>query len=226
MAVLDEKEHPSHLEAARFDSSSNSETFTSKEQAKIRGRIDCRLIPALGLMYGISLMDRKNVSNAAVAGMRKDLDLLTGYKYSLITLVFFLTYVIFQPPATVLCRKIGPKLFLPGICLLWGILIIGFGFAENWTTLVALRLILGILEAGYFPGCVYLLSTWYTRYQVAKRYSVFYLIGSLASALSGILAYGLMQMEGVSGIRGWRWFVLTSFQDPQLTVVGFSSLKV
>jgi len=50
-----------------------------------------------------------------------------------------------------------------------------------------------------------LLSTWYTRYEVAKRYGVFYLIGSFASALSGILAYGLMQMEGVAGIRGWRW---------------------
>lgn len=198
MTVLDKKEHPSHLEEGRDDSSSDSQTFTAKEQSKIHGRIDRRLIPALGLMYGISLMDRKNVSNAAIAGMRTDLDLLEGYKYSLITLVFFLTYVVFQLPATFFCRKIGPKLFLPGICLLWGILIIGFGFAQNWTTLVALRLILGILEAGYFPGCVYLLSTWYTRYAVAKRYSVCYLIGSLASALSGNLAYGLMQMEGCS----------------------------
>ena len=204
MALIEEKQPP-HIEASRDDSSSDSETFTPKEQSKIRHRIDHRLIPALGCMYGISLTDRKNVSNAAVAGMRTDLDLLTGYKYSLITLVFFLTYVLFQPPATVLCRKIEPKFFLPGICLLWGILIIGFGFAQSWTTLVALRLILGILEAGYFPGCVYLLSTWYTRYQVAKRYSVFYLIGSLASALSGILAYGLMQMDGVSGVEGWRW---------------------
>jgi len=70
---------------------------------------------------------------------------------------------------------------------------------------VALRLLLGLLEAGYFPGCVYLLSTWYTRYEVAKRYSCFYLIGSLASALSGILAYGIMQMDGAAGYSGWRW---------------------
>jgi MFS family permease len=84
--------------------------------------------------------------------MRTDLNLLSGYKYSLITLSFFITYVLFQPPATVLCRKIGPRLFLPGICLFWGVLIIGFGFAQNWETLVGLRLALGILEAGYFPG--------------------------------------------------------------------------
>jgi MFS family permease len=182
-----------------------AEVFSEKQGAAIRRRIDWRLIPALGLMYGISLMDRKNVSNAAIAGMRKDLDLLQGYRYSTITLIFFVSYVIFQPPMTVLCRKIGPRLFLPGICLAWGVVIIGFGFVNSWTVMVGLRIILGVLEAGYFPGCVYLLSTWYRRYEVAKRYSVFYLIGMFSSALSGILAYGLMQMEGVQGIRGWRW---------------------
>ncbi|KAK2734477.1 hypothetical protein FQN55_002647 [Onygenales sp. PD_40] len=205
--VSAEKANLEHLEDGS-KSDGSEEMFTPKQASAIRRRIDFRLIPALGFMYGISLMDRKNVSNAAIAGMRKDLDLLEGYRYSLITLSFFITYVLFQPPMTVSCRKVGPRIFLPGICLLWGALIIGFGFAQNWTTMVALRLILGILEAGYFPGCVYLLSTWYTRFEVARRYSVFYLIGSLASALSGILAFGLMQMEGLQGIRGWRWIFI------------------
>lgn len=162
MAAIEEKKDIDHVENTSSDNEAN-ERFTPRQAAGIRRRIDFRLIPALGLMYGISLMDRKNVSNAAIAGMRVDLDLLEGYRYSLITLTFFITYVIFQAPMTVICRKIGPRIFLPGICLLWGSVIIGFGFAKNWTTLVALRLVLGILEAGYFPGCVYLLSTWYTR---------------------------------------------------------------
>ncbi|EEP80396.1 conserved hypothetical protein [Uncinocarpus reesii 1704] len=204
----DEKLSPLHIEdGTKVDTESNG-SFTPKQASALRRRIDLRLIPALGFMYGISLMDRKNVSNAAIAGMRKDLDLLQGYRYSLITLCFFITYVVFQSPMTVICRKIGPRIFLPGICFLWGCLVIGLGFSKDWTTMVGLRLVLGILEAGYFPGCVYLLSTWYTRFEVARRYSVFYLIGSLASALSGILAYGLMQMEGVQNIRGWRWIFI------------------
>ncbi|TKX19387.1 MFS transporter-like protein 158 [Elsinoe australis] len=206
------------------DVSSAEELFhyTPKEAAKIRHRIDWRLIPALGLMYGVSLMDRKNVSNAYIAGMRADLNLRVGVRYSLITLVFFITYTLFQPPMTVLCRKIGPRIFLPGICLAWGIVIIGFGFSQNWTTLVGLRLVLGLLEAGYFPGCVYLMSTWYSRYEVARRYSCFYLIGSLASALSGILAYGLMQMEGTAGIRGWRWiFIMEGVITCALAMIGY-----
>jgi MFS family permease len=71
--------------------------------------------------------------------------------------------------------------------------------------MLALRVVLGILEAGFFPGCAYLLSTWYPRYELQKRNAVFYLIGSLASAISGILAYGIMQMDGLGNLSGWRW---------------------
>jgi hypothetical protein len=63
----------------------------------------------------------------------------------------------------VLCRKVGPRFFLPGICAAWGAVIIGFGYTKNWQSLVPLRLVLGLLESGYFPGCVYLLSCWYTK---------------------------------------------------------------
>lgn len=76
---------------------------------------------------------------------------------------------------------------------------LGMGFVKEWMSMVALRLVLGIFEAGFFPGVVYLLSTWYTRYEVGKRYAFFYLIGCVAAAFGGILAFGLMQMEGVAG---------------------------
>lgn len=69
-----------------------------------------------------------------------------GSRYSIVTLVFFVTYVLFQPPSTVLCRKIGPRVYLSVITLLWGILMIGMGFANSWTTLTGLRVILGVLE--------------------------------------------------------------------------------
>jgi hypothetical protein len=95
----------------------------------------------------------------------------------------------------------------------------GFGFTPNWTTLVGLRVILGVLEAGFFPGCAYLLSCWYPRYQLHKRNAVFYLIGSMASALSGILAYGLMQMDGIGGLAGWRWIFVVSFRPDHVAFV-------
>ncbi|KAJ8613288.1 hypothetical protein MRB53_036975 [Persea americana] len=118
--------------------------FDAREQRRIVHKIDRRLVPVCGLMYCISLLDRTNLGAANIAGY----SLLTIPLPSIITLVFFITYVLCQPPATVLTRKIGPRTFLPLICLLWGGLMIGFGFAKDWTTLLGLRFVLGVLEAG------------------------------------------------------------------------------
>ncbi|BCR99123.1 putative phthalate transporter [Aspergillus luchuensis] len=109
---------------------------------------------------------------------------------------------------TVIIRKVGPTLFLGALVISWGAILVGMGFVKNWKQMVAIRVLLGALEAGYFPGCVYLLSSWYVRYDIQKRYSVFYLIGCVASALAGVLAFGLMQMGGIQGISGWRWIFI------------------
>ncbi|RAH64197.1 putative phthalate transporter [Aspergillus aculeatinus CBS 121060] len=186
----------------------HDEEYSYAEQRKIIHRIDRRLVTITGLAYCISLMDRTNLSMAAVAGMTKDLQLTVGTRYSVIVLIFFVPYVIFQPPMTVVTRKFGPTIFLGSIVISWGAILVGMGFTKNWKQMVACRFLLGILEAGYFPGCVYLLSSWYTRFDVQKRFSIFYLIGCVASALAGILAFGLMQMEGLQGLRGWRWIFI------------------
>jgi MFS family permease len=82
--------------------------------------------------------------------------------------------------------------------------------------------VLGLLEAGFFPGSVYLLSTWYVRYDVHKRFSAFYFFGMLASAVSGLLGYGFTQMEGVANIRGWRWiFIIEGIFTVLISVIGF-----
>lgn len=166
------KSHASHFEnvdnekgilSSPTSSSPPASTHDPKEVSRIRHHIDWRLIPALGAMYGISLMDRKNVSNAAIAGMLTDLRMARGYGYNLVNLCFFITYILCQPPMIIICRKVGPRFFLPGICLAWGAVIIGFGFTKSWPSLIPLRLVLGLLESGYFPGCLYLLSCWYTK---------------------------------------------------------------
>jgi MFS family permease len=126
----------------------------------------------------------------------------TVSRYSVVTLVFFTTYIVFQPPATVIVRYLGPRVFLSTIVVAWGAVMIGMGFVHTFESMAAMRIVLGILEAGFFPSCVYLLSTWYTRYDIGKRYSVFYILGSLASACAGILAYGLMQLKGREGLNG------------------------
>ncbi|KJZ77226.1 hypothetical protein HIM_03547 [Hirsutella minnesotensis 3608] len=195
--------------------------FTLHQQRKIIARVDRRLVVTVGLMYCISLMDRTNMSSAALAGMNVDLQ-LQGNRYNIANLVFFITYVLFQPPSTILVRRIGPRLHLAGLVLFWGAIMIAMGFAKNFGQLAGLRVILGFLEAGFFPSCVYLLSTWYTRYEVGKRYSVFYLLGCVAAACSGILAFGLMQLKGREGLNGWRWiFIIEGALTCALGIAGY-----
>ncbi|KAF2276984.1 phthalate transporter-like protein [Westerdykella ornata] len=217
--VQDVEKHPADLMQEDIGTPSKDSVggafeteFTPEEQRKIIHRIDRRLVVTVGVLYCISLMDRTNLSAAAIAGMTKELALSkpvgTVSRYSVVTLVFFTTYVVFQPPATAVVRKLGPRNFLSAIVVMWGAVMLGMGFVKNFEALAALRVVLGIFEAGFFPSCVYLLSTWYTRYDVGKRYSVFYVLGSLASACAGILAYGLMQLHGRQGLTGWRWIFI------------------
>jgi MFS family permease len=91
------------------------------------------------------------------------LDLENTFHYNTISLVFFPTYIVFQIPSTVIVRALGPRIHLATITLLWGSVMIGMSFVKDWQTMAGMRVLLGVLEAGFFPSCVYLLSTWYTR---------------------------------------------------------------
>ncbi|KAG6019007.1 hypothetical protein E4U19_008111 [Claviceps sp. Clav32 group G5] len=181
--------------------------FSPEHQRKIIRRVDRRLVLTCGALYCISLMDRTNMSAASIAGMNVELKLIDN-RYNIANLVFFVTYIIFQPPSTIVIRALGPRAHLAGITLLWGALMIGFGFVKKWEQLTALRALLGVLEAGFFPSCVYLLSTWYTRYEVGKRYAIFGVVGCVAAGFAGVLAYGVIQLNGKAGLSGWRWIFI------------------
>ncbi|KAL8657956.1 MAG: hypothetical protein Q9202_007640 [Teloschistes flavicans] len=198
----DDEDVPSRLDL------DDDPVYSYKEQRAIIHRVDRRLVVTLGLIYCLAQIDRGNMGNASIAGMRDDLGLDIGYRYSIAVLVFSPTYIAFQPLTTVLTRKIGPRIFLTAITFLWGATQIGFGFVNKWTDLAGLRTVLGIFEAGVYPSAVYLLATWYSRYDVGKRYFGFYVIGCIALAFGGILAYGLMQMDGLAGRSGWRWIFI------------------
>ncbi len=147
--------------------------------------------------------------------------------------MFFPTYILIQPVATALARKVGPRALLPIIIIAWGLSTLGMGFVKYWWQMLPLRALLGLFEGGYFPTCTYLLSCWYPRYELQKRNSGFYFMGMIASAFGGILAYGLSQLRGhgsgakylgqhygptatdptapsgiLPGISGWRWILI------------------
>ena len=134
-------------------------------------------MPILCALYALSLIDRVNLGSARIEGMGITLG-FEGYKnnhYSVILLVFFIGLFLFELPSTLVLRRLRPRNFLTIIAVLWGATTVGMGFVKSWKTLALCRAILGVLEAGFFPTCVYLISSWYKRYEVQRRLSLFYM---------------------------------------------------
>ncbi|TGZ81514.1 MFS general substrate transporter [Ascodesmis nigricans] len=204
-----EKENVQHLDTQRSSSDVAAEAGIDLEyEKKLIHRVDWKLLPILGALYSVALIDRTNMSNAAIAGMMLDLELYIGDRYSIALLMFFVPYFIFELPSNILLRKVGAAKWLGTIVVAWGAVMLGMGWVKTWTQLVACRTVLGFFEAGFFPACVYLVSCWYVRFEVQKRMAAFYLVSVFVGGFSAILAYGLMQMEGRHGIRGWRWIFI------------------
>jgi hypothetical protein len=135
-----------------------------------------------------------------------DLQFSVGARYSILTMIFFIPYIIFQFPANIIIiRKLGPAVWLPSLVVCWGDVTIGMGFVTDWTQALGCRIILRVLEAGYYPGCVFLMSCWYIKFELQKRFSAFYLLAFLASGFSNVLAWGLSEMRGLGGLNGWQW---------------------
>jgi len=94
--------------------------------------------------------------------------------------------------------------------LCWGAILCGMGFVHNWQVMAFLRFLLGAFEGGVLPGVTFTIACWYTKKQLHKRIASAYGLGLVASALAGILSYGLGQMAGLRDMKGWRWIFAVS----------------
>ncbi|KAF2646791.1 MFS general substrate transporter [Massarina eburnea CBS 473.64] len=193
-----------------------------KLEAKVVRKLDWRLIPILGLLYSVAGLDRVNLSNARVAGMNTDLHFNIGDRYSIALLVFFVTYLLFELPTTLLLRPIGPKYLLNGLAVAWGVVMLGMGFVKDWRVIVVCRMLIGVFEAGYLPCCMFLLATWYQRFEVQTRMSWWYLVNLFVSAFGNILAFAIVRLDGVHGIEGWRWiFIVEGAATIGIAIIGY-----
>ncbi|KAJ5550964.1 hypothetical protein N7461_005662 [Penicillium sp. DV-2018c] len=177
-------------------------------QKRVIRRVDLRLLPILGIMYSISLIDRTNLGLAFVAGMERDLGLDIGTRYTVIVMVFFVAYILFEIPSNLVLPKAGAANWLAFLGGSFGAVLIGMGFVKDWGTMAVCRVLLGAAEAGFLPGCTYLITCWYTRFEVGKRLAAFWLVSVILNAFAAIFAYALTLLDGNYGIAGWRWIFI------------------
>ncbi|KAM3483536.1 hypothetical protein MY8738_003079 [Beauveria namnaoensis] len=185
---------------------SPSSVVTLAEKRLLR-KIDFRVLPIPILLVGLSSIDRVNISSAKVAGMAQDLN-LGGARYNIAVLAFFTTYALSELPSNLLVRPIGPVRYLSILLLLWGTVATCLGLVQNFAQLTSLRVLLGLFEGGLNPACVYLISSWYKRYETHRRIAIWYTLAGIIAGFAGVISYGCSKLEGLGGLRGWRWIFI------------------
>ena len=185
-----------------------SSDFTPAAEKKLLRRLDLYTAPVLIAMYFSSFLDRVNIGSAAVAGMPKALG-LTGNQLGTAVSLFYVTYLICEIPLSLALKKVQPRRLMTAIAISWSVVSIFTGFAQNYGGLVAIRLVLGVTEAGMFPCLNLYLTMIYNRKELAFRVSLIFIASGLAGAFGSSIATGIIsRLDGAGGFAGWRWLFI------------------
>ncbi|GAB7328843.1 hypothetical protein MBLNU13_g00725t2 [Cladosporium sp. NU13] len=222
-------EHDAHAIAARGNVATDQYgqplfQFDQTAERKLRLKIDLMIVPTVAMLYLFCFIDRANIGNARLAGLEKDLK-LTGYDYNAVLSVFYVSYIIFEIPLNILCKKMGPGWFLPATTLAFGICSLGTAFVHTFSQVCAVRFLLGIFEAGMLPGIAYYMSRWYRRSELAFRLSLYIVMAPLAGAFGGLLASGILTLDSVGSLKTWRMiFIIEGIITCGLALIAFFTL--
>lgn len=180
---------------------------SSAEENRVLNKVLCRLVPYMMVLYWFNYLDRVNIS---VAKLRMNDDL--GFNDAIFgtgMAIFYIGYFFFEVPSNIMLEKLGARVWIARIMISWGIVSALFMFVENKWGFYALRILLGITEAGYFPGMLLFLTYWFPARQRAKVGAIFMTSIALACAVGLPLSGWIMDsMNGVAGIKGWQWLFL------------------
>ena len=169
-------------------------------------KITRHLIPYIFFLYILAYLDRVNVGFAAVE-FKRDLH-MSDSVYGLGAGIFFLGQLMFDLPSNLLLNKVGPRLWISRIMISWGIIATCMMFVRGAHSFYAMRLLLGISEAGFFPGMILYLSFWYPSGERARAVAKFMTATSIAGVVGAEVARILLKLEGVWGLHGWQWLFL------------------
>jgi ACS family tartrate transporter-like MFS transporter len=169
-------------------------------------RVNRRLLPLLFALFVCNYVDRTNVAMAALQ-MNRDLH-FSGTAYGLGTGIFFLGYALFEVPSNLILARMGARRWIARIVISWGVVASAMMLVRTPTQFYALRFLLGVAEAGFFPGIVYYLSLWYPAEQRARAMSRFVIAAPLAAAFGNPASAALLGLDGRLGLRGWEWVFL------------------
>ncbi|RDL37146.1 uncharacterized protein BP5553_04579 [Venustampulla echinocandica] len=185
-----------------------SQPYTHPGEGKLVRKIDFFILTFCCLSYFTNYLDRSNLANAYVSGMKEELN-FQGNQLNLINTVFTVGYVVGQIPSNLALYHMKPRIFFPSMMIIWGGLTMITAAAKHPRDIMAIRFFQGIAEASTFVGTHYILGSWYTARELGKRSGIF-----TSSGLAGTMFGGFLQtaihssLDGAKGLSGWRWLFI------------------
>lgn len=189
-----------------------SEEEVQKFMDKTTRKMDLRILPMLVLIYILNYLDRNNIASARLGGLEEDLN-LEGAQYQTCISILFVGYILMQVPANMFFNKLArPSVFISILMTVWGGISACTGAIKSehgFAGLLVVRILIGVIESGFFPCALFFLSKWYDAKELSFRTTILYSGSLLSGAFSGLIAAGIIDnMDGTRGLRSWRWLFI------------------
>ncbi|KAH8892475.1 high-affinity nicotinic acid transporter [Thozetella sp. PMI_491] len=188
-------------------------TFSAEEERSIIRKVDKKFLVLIGLMYMIKNIDTNNAANIKVLQIGEDRNIMTELgmtadQYNWVASIYGIAYIIFEAPSNLLLKRMSPHLWQSRIFFTWGIITACTAAVQNRHQMYACRFLLGMFEAGMFPGVMAQLSSWYRTDEIGKPVTWFFAISNLSGIIGSLLCYGISYLNGAQGLSAWRWVYL------------------
>ncbi|OQV04535.1 hypothetical protein CLAIMM_09398 [Cladophialophora immunda] len=208
--LIDDEVALEKLSASKTYDYSGAASKTDPAEIALVRKLDCRIMPMIWAMYFLNYLDKNAIASARLNGLEDDIG-LTGSQYNTCISILFVGYLLMQLPSNMLMasKKIRPSIYM-GCCMaLWAVCSACTALVQNYRGLVIARFFLGVAEAPFYPGALFLLSIFYTRKEIATRIAILYSANILSTAFSGLIAAAIFStIDGAHGIEGWRWLFI------------------
>jgi len=188
--------------------------------AILLSKISRRLIPFMFLLYIVAYLDRINVGFAAL--QLNDALNFDPAVFGLGAGVFFMGYFIFEVPSNLIMQRVGARIWMARILMTWGIISSTMMFVRGVGTFYTLRFLLGVAEAGFFPGMILYLTYWFPAEARGRAVARFMTATAIAGVVGGPISGALMEMHGLAGLAGWQWLFL--MEGLPAVILGFVTL--
>lgn len=169
-------------------------------------KIAFRVVPFLMLLYMVAFLDRVNISFAALT-MNRDLG-ISDTLYGFAAGVFFLGYCLFEVPANVMLTRIGARRWVAMLLVVWGAVSMATAFVDSRPAYITARFLLGIAEAGFYPGVIFYLTLWLPRAVRARIMALFLLALPVCNCIGSPISAHILLLDRLAGLRGWQWLFL------------------